>query len=78
MVPLPAASVTETPLPIEDVGGDDGDDAGDDFRGEGLGLQDRQLEQIEDARVDDEGGGADDAELDQLMVPLGDRPDEPG
>ncbi|KPG44829.1 hypothetical protein AN916_09685 [Mycobacteroides immunogenum] len=78
VMPFPAAAVAEAPFPIKDVGGDDRDDAGDDLGGEGLGFQDRQLERVEDARVDDEGGGADNAELDQLVVPLGDRPDEPG
>ena len=54
---------------------------GDDLGGHRLGLQDRQLQRVEDRRVDDERGRADDRELDQLVMALGvgaDRPRQSG
>ena len=78
VVAFAAAAVAEAPFPVEDVGRDHRDDAGDDLGRHGLGLQHRELERVEDRRVDDEGGRADDRELDQLVVPLEVRPDRPG
>ena len=72
---LAAAAVAEAPFAVEDVGRDHGDDAGDDLRRDRLGLQHRQLERVEDRRVDDERRRADDRELDELVMPFGVRPD---
>ena len=44
----------------------------------GLGSRIVSLRGVEDPGVDDERGGADDRELDQLMMPLGERPDRAG
>ena len=74
---FPPAAVTEAPFPIEDVGGDHRDDSRDDLRCDRLGFQDRQLERVENRRVDEKSGGADDRELDQLMMPLSKRPERP-
>ena len=75
VVTFPAAAVAEAPFAVEDVGRDHRDDAGDDLRRHRLGLQHRELQREEDRRVDDEGGGADDRELDELVVPFEVRPD---
>ena len=39
VVALPAAAVPEAPFPVEDVGRDDRDNAGDDLGGHGLGSR---------------------------------------
>ena len=70
-----AAAVPEAPLPIENVGGDHRDDPGDHLGRDRLGLEDGQLEGEEDHRVDYERGRADDRELDQFVVPVGEGPD---
>ena len=63
VVALTAAAVPEAPFAIENVGRDHRDDAGDDLRGDRLGLQHGQLERVEHRRVDDERRRADDREL---------------
>ena len=78
MVAFAAAAVAEAPLPVEHVGRDHRDDAGDDLGRHRLGLEDRQLQRVEDRRVDDERRGADDRELDELVMPFGKGPDRSG
>jgi hypothetical protein len=78
VVALTAAAVPEAPFPVQDVGRDDRDDARDDLGGDRLGLEDRQLERVEDSGVDDERRGADDRELDELVMPFGEGPDRAG
>ena len=63
-----ATTVLERPLAVENVRRDHRDDAGDDLGRDRLGFEDRQLECVEDARVDEEGRSADDREFDQLAV----------
>ncbi|CFS29685.1 Hypothetical protein ERS007734_00193 [Mycobacterium tuberculosis] len=78
MVALATAAVAEAPLPVQHVGRDDGDDAGDHLRGHRLGFENRQLEGVENCCVDDECGAADDGKFDQLMVALRIGLDHPG
>ena len=78
VVAFAAAAVAETPFPVEDVGRDHGDDAGDHLGGHRLGFQNGQLQGVEDDRVDDERGGADDGELDQFVVARGEGLNLPG
>ena len=63
-----AAAVAETPLPVQHVGRDDRDNAGNYFGGYRLGLKNRELQRVENCRVDNECGAADDGKFDQLMV----------
>jgi hypothetical protein len=68
---LVAAATTagfERPFTVEDVGNEHRDHARNDLRGDRLGVENRQLKGVKDARVDDERGTADDRELDQLVV----------
>ena len=65
---LAATAVAEAPLPVQDVGRDDGDDAGNHFGGYRLGLENRQFQRVENRRVNYESGAADNGEFDQLVV----------
>jgi hypothetical protein len=70
MMALAAAAIAEAPLPVQHVGRDDRDDARDHLGGDRLGLENRQFQGVENCRVDDERGAADDGKFDQFMVAL--------
>ena len=78
MVALAAPAIAEAPLPVQDVGRDDRDDARDHLGGHRLGLENRQLQGVENRRVDDERGAADDGEFDQFVMALRIGLDDPG
>ena len=75
---LAAAAVAEAPFPVQHVGRDDRDDARDDLGGYRLGLENRQLQGVENRRVDDECGAADDGEFDEFVMALREGLNDPG